>query len=232
MFMAVIEKKIIIIAQELLESVRKGVPDLELVGRLAGYHMEWLKKELVSDNEKKAFWINVYNIQFQLLSQQGLRNPQIFRKKLFTVAKMDLSLDDVEHGILRRNKWKYGLGYLPWTGSGIDKELMVSEMDPRIHFVLNCGAKSCPPIRILEPSVVGQQLDEACQGFLMGETELGKGQKELFVSRIFLWFLGDFGGKGVIRKMLEKELKRDLKGYKIKFRAFNWEKEMGKFKDV
>lgn len=65
----------------------------------------------------RAFWVNCYNA----FVQDVLRtNPAVYEDKReffgsarFTVAGTSLSLDDIEHGILRSSKWKYGLGYVP-----------------------------------------------------------------------------------------------------------------------
>jgi len=230
--MSIIDRNIISIAEELLGTIREGKPNIELVGRLAGYPPDLMKRELDDDFKRKAFWVNVYNIQFQLLAVKVLPKAGLFSRKLFTVAKSDFSLDLVEHGILRRKKWKYGLGYLPWAVKGIDREILPETFDPRIHFVLNCGAKSCPPITILQPGLVEKQLTEAQRNFLLNETVFGKGKKELVVSRICLWFLGDFGGKSGIRKLLEKELKKDLRGYRISFGKFNWDQDLNKFSNA
>ena len=35
------------------------------------------------------------------------------------------------------------------------------DFDPRIHFALVCGAKSCPPVRVYEPGIVDDALQMA-----------------------------------------------------------------------
>ena len=70
-----------------------------------------------------------------------------------------LSLDDIEHGILRRYRQKYSLGYLPqfWVNNTI-KKLAVHEMDNRIHCALSCGAVSCPAIAFYDAENIDAQL--------------------------------------------------------------------------
>ena len=46
--------------------------------------------------------------------------------------------------------------------------------DPRIHFALNCGAVSCPPIAVYEGESLDEQLDIATEGFLEGNTIVDK----------------------------------------------------------
>jgi len=81
----------------------------------------------------------------------------------YNVGGMNFSLDDIEHGVLRGNvsliKSMLGIkGYrfdindprqkLANSGSKIDGKFIEGRKEPRIHFALNCGAKSCPPIRL------------------------------------------------------------------------------------
>ena len=53
---------------------------------------------------------------------------------------MSFSLDDIEHGILRRN----ARNHIEVGDSKLTH--MVDKVDYRIHFALNCGAQSCPAI--------------------------------------------------------------------------------------
>ena len=67
-----------------------------------------LRQELSTDGRKKAFWINIYNAYYQILRQEtDLIKPAIYRDKLVNIAGKMISLDAVEHGILRRNRFKY-----------------------------------------------------------------------------------------------------------------------------
>ncbi len=103
---------------------------------------------LYNDDAIKTFWINIYNAWFQILAtREKKKSPEIFTGKLITIADTKFSLDDIEHGILRRYRWKLSRGYLPELFPGrLIKQLAVAKIDYRIHFALNCGAKSCPPI--------------------------------------------------------------------------------------
>ncbi len=46
---------------------------------------------------------------------------------------------------------------------------VVSPMDPRIHFALVCGAKSCPPIKVYTPTSLQEGLDSATMAFCEGQ---------------------------------------------------------------
>lgn len=45
----------------------------------------------------------------------------------------------------------------------------VKDMDKRIHFALNCGAKSCPPIKVYTPDTLEEGLQSAATAFCEGE---------------------------------------------------------------
>ena len=70
------------------------------------------------------------------------RNP-LFGKKIIDIAGKRISLDEIEHGLLRHSKVKWGLGYINNIfPSHFEKMNRVSKVDYRIHFALNCGAGS------------------------------------------------------------------------------------------
>ena len=131
-----------------------------------------------------------------------------------------MSLDGIEHGILRRSRWRLGLGFvgnpLP---SPFERQHRVGRLDPRIHFALNCAAASCPPIAAYRPSDVDAQLDLATRSYL-GST-VKTGPDHLTVPRILLWFAGDFGGPPGIRSFLRRHGVK-LAGWPLRFGAYDW----------
>ena len=139
-------------------------------------------------------------------------------------------MDDIEHGILRRFRHKYSLGYFPQLfASKAIKKLAVSKVDYRIHFALNCGAKSCPPIAFYTADQIEQQLETATLSFLESETDYLNEKKEVHISRLFLWFMADFGGKRGIRQILEKKLHQKTTGYQLVFKKYSWEEHLDNF---
>lgn len=68
------------------------------------------------------------------------------------------------------------------------------ECDPRIHFALNCGAVSCPPIAVYSADDLDGQLSDATAGFLEGNTEVNTKDNTVNVSMLFKWYREDFGG--------------------------------------
>lgn len=153
---------------------------------------------LVSDRQKKAFWVNVYN---------GLTNYWMIRKRIRRSMKEDLrifvynqvkiggfkfSLDQIEHGILRRNaKVKYWPlpQFMPWDRR---RAFICAQLDYRIHFALNCGANSCPAIAFYDPENIENQLAQAEAIFAETEFIVDEELCTLTVSKIFQWYQKDF----------------------------------------
>lgn len=158
-------------------------------------------------DEATAFWVNLYNAFVQ---DDLTRHPEryhdrraFFGDRRHTVADTDLSLDTIEHGIIRHSKWKYGLGYVPNPfPSRFERRHRLVEIDPRIHFALNCGAESCPPIAVYTAETLDADLDASTHGFLEATTSYDSNTDVLRVSRVFLWYRGDFGGGRGIRRFL------------------------------
>ena len=184
-----------------------------------------LKTELYTDEAKKTFWINIYNAFYQLeASKPTASRKTIFSAKVISIAHNLFSLDDIEHGILRKNRWKWSFGYLknPFV-STLLKELEVQTIDYRIHFALNCGAKSCPPIAFYTFDKIEQQLDAAMYSFLLSESVLDEKNRTIITSKLLHWYRADFGGIKGIKKILSQVFAFDTASYKIKFSAYSWE---------
>lgn len=219
------------LAEELLMAVKLKEATISKQEELSVLEYHDLKALLDNDNKKKAFWINLYNAFYQILFiQKKVRKPAIYNEKLIDIADMQFSLDDIEHGILRKHKFKYSLGFLsnPFSKTEI-KTLAVKTVDYRIHFALNCGARSCPPIAFYKASALDSQLDMATQSFLEQESDFDNHNKVLYTTALFKWFLGDFGGKKGIRHIYDKQLGKNLEGYSIKYTDYSWEEELDNF---
>lgn len=219
------------LSEQLLVQVKMQQHIAEIIAQLEALPLTALKASLNNDVRKKAFWINIYNAFFQILrSQQQVEKPVVYCQKLLTIAGQVFSLDDIEHGILRRNRIKWSLGYLgnPFAPALL-KKLAVQSVDWRIHFALNCGAKSCPPIAFYSPEKLDRQLDMAALSFLESETVVFSEKKEIHVTRLFQWFLGDFGGRGGVRRILQEKLNLETAGMRLVFKEYDWEEELENF---
>ncbi len=157
--------------------------------------------EAWDEQAKIAFWINAYNaltlkviidhypIKAGLLSgmaypANSIRQiPDVWDKVQFLVIGQKLTLNEIEHGVLRgQNKdlaEKYGRFH-----------------EPRIHVALVCAAMGCPQLRN-EPFIgekLDAQLDGQSRGFVTdpGKFRLDRDSGKVYLSRIFKWFGGDF----------------------------------------
>jgi Protein of unknown function, DUF547 len=202
------------LSEQFLYAVKLEEPTNDLEAQLAGLDYDRLVSGLNNDNAIKTFWLNMYNGWFQVLAvREKLKNPEIFKSERIMIASKKFSLDEIEHGILRKFRWKYSKGYLAsfFPGKTI-KQLAVEKIDYRIHFALNCGAKSCPPIAFYKYANIDRQLDIAAKVFLKSETEIDTINKTVSVTKIMDWFAADFGGKKGVRKIISNALQKDVDG--------------------
>jgi len=214
-------------SQNLIESVKSGRDYHNTQLEIATGKLEILFSELNEDAKTLAFWINIYNAFIQIIL---IEKPEIYhhRKEFFggkhsKVAGQKISLDNIEHGILRRSKWKYSFGYIssPFITS-FERAFRVVRVDPRIHFALNCGASSCPPIRSYNPDDLEQQLELATESYLEAEINYLPDKNLMVIPAIFNWFRGDFGGKKGIVEFLRKYYSSSHVNFKISFKAYDW----------
>lgn len=94
------------------------------------------------------------------------------------------------------------LSYLPSEHLIVVNQLPIGRdsFDPRVHFILNCGALSCPPIKVLDCDAqqdgggnVDAALGAAAAAYLHGEVSVDLVQKQVFLPRLLLWYGQDFG---------------------------------------
>lgn len=222
------------LAERFLQEVKTEKNSEKTIQQLAEMDLENLEDSVKTDDEKLAFWINIYNAT----TQYSLRkNPAYFEKrssfyktKLITLAGEKLSLDEIEHGILRRNISKYSFGYVPkLTTRSFLRRNQVKKVDPRIHFSLNCGAKSCPPVFFFEVKKIQTQLELSTASYL--EIECEKKGDSLFVPVLFSWFRGDFGGKKGIYAFLENyQIISKNERPTLVYKPYDWELMIGNYK--
>jgi Protein of unknown function, DUF547 len=196
------------VSADLLAGVREESDVAHLLAALGQWERTELVKSLQDDNRRKAFWINVYNA-FNLLKlrAQPAHNKADKARHFFSrdivVAGQACSLNDIEHRILRRSRRWWGRGrWRRWWPGAWEMACRVDALDARIHFALNCGAVSCPPIRAYTAAEIDAQLDLATQGYLATEIDVMEDGK-LKVSGLFRMYEFDFGGlDGVIAFIL------------------------------
>ena len=149
-----------------LEAYLKAVAGARL-GRLAPGHLE-------------ALLINAYNACTveSILDHPGVSSirdiPGVWTKVRHRVGGFDLTLDEIEHRILR-----------PFF------------RDPRLHFALNCASRSCAPLPpwAYDGERIDAQLEERAGSFLSDPKNVRAERSKLLVSKYFDWYGGDFTAK-------------------------------------
>ncbi len=208
--------------------VQSNTPELAVRSDLAE-RMEWIRDtdpfSIPDQNDRLAFLINAYNLSVidavvdlkqrsRTFAKRGVRSPfmfiRFFLARRVRIGKYRVSLSKLEHR---------------WIRKGFD--------EPRIHFALNCGAASCPPLRegLYRGATLDEELRSATQLFL--SSPIGaipkKSENILKISRIFRWYKKDFGGKAGVLSFLTEYLPRDLSDWlqecepEIQYMVYDWE---------
>ncbi len=196
--------------------------------------LDQLANQVATDDQKLAFWINIYNAYIQVVLT---KNPELykdrtafFKKKQINIGGRLFSFNDIEHGILRRSQNELFLGYFSRLfPDKTEKMLRVEKVDWRLHFGLNCGAASCPPVRTYYVDNVRAQLDSAAEAYLGRYTKYDASKKSARVTPLFTWFRGDFGGlEGVKNILIRFELIPDKKT-ELVTDSYDWTLKLSNF---
>ncbi|MFS8082153.1 MAG: DUF547 domain-containing protein [Ginsengibacter sp.] len=224
------------LSQQFIYAAKTGNDVSGQINELAKLNLASLATTLSNDDMRKAFWINLYNgfTQYFLKKdpERYKSRGKFFKAKQINVAGTDWSLDQIEHDILRRSKVKWSLGYLnKIIVSKKIKMLRLDHLDYRIHFALNCGAKSCPPIAFYDPNHINQQLDVATRAYLTGEADYNSTKNTLELPAIMGWFRRDFKGKKNMLKLVKKlDIVPEDKYPRISFKKYDWNLYLNNYK--
>lgn len=207
--------------------------------------------DLTSREDRLAFFINIYNalVVHALVvigpAANGFARGQWFDKIRYEIGGYTFSSNDIEHGVLRGNAPSpanllsmIGLSSLAgksFKGSDPRARLAIAPKDPRIHFALNCGAVSCPPIRVYNSERLEFGLSAAASAFCAGEVDVDSTQSKLRVSMILKWYGKDFGTKAELIRFLIQYLpdekskalqemvnKLGAEGIVVEYRPYDW----------
>lgn len=154
-------------------------------------------------NTLLAFGINAYNLFVKYaFIKVGIPNSSTSRSAFFTQVKFNIgghlySFNDFEHGILRGNRRPPYTLSKPIGSSGDPRLAFVLEseqVDCRIHFALNCGAKSCPPVKTFTALDIEEELRIVAQAFCEDDNNVLVDQENqtLYLSKILSWYMVDF----------------------------------------
>ncbi|HMB48582.1 MAG TPA: DUF547 domain-containing protein [Afifellaceae bacterium] len=142
--------------------------------------------------ERMAFWINLYNAKTldvvldhypiksikQIDLGGGFFGSGPWKAKLVTLEGRRLSLDNIEHDILR-------------AGFG----------DPLIHYALNCASVGCPDLQTSawRGQTLRRQFDLGARSYVNHPRGVLVDDRRFTASKIYRWYRGDFGGSSGLK---------------------------------
>ena len=179
--------------------------------------------------EARAFWLNLYNaLTLHALHTAGVRETVLERAGFFSrfayrVSGLDLSLNDIEHGVLRGNRDAL-LSRAPF-GSDDPRAKLILPLDARIHFALNCGALSCPPIQAYDPARLEAQLELAAQSYLHSARRVGE---TVWLPRLLSYYKADFGDPLEFARRYCSDLPATAP---VRFEPYDWSLAQSPFKN-
>ena len=161
-------------------------------------------------NSYQAFWINAYNLSVikgvidNYPTNSPLDNEGFFDKTTYSLGGKSITLNDIEHKLLRGNF-----------------------KDARFHFVLVCGAVGCPPLinQAYLPNTLNAQLEKQTKIALNGTfLRVNAKKKRVQASQIMEWYKEDFTMNGkseidFINKYRDEKL--DSK-FKLSYFPYDW----------
>jgi Protein of unknown function, DUF547 len=177
----------------------------------------------MSRDGQLAFWINAYNAVtidkvIKWKPEKSVRETLIpgvwtstkfFTTRENTVASRQLSQDDIENDILRKQFH-----------------------DPRIHFAIVCASSGCPPLPhfAYTEANVQEKLDQETRKYLASDRGLriDRADNTLYLSKIFDWYAGDFVAKsGSVIDFIKPYLSDEARAFlerkpKIAYLEYNW----------
>jgi hypothetical protein len=139
------------------------------------------KPELFAgDDESKRYYLTAYNAYVLFYAAKAYPDKNAlwaklgwFKNKDIVLGGRRLTLNDLEHNIIRKRF-----------------------LDPRIHFYLNCGAKSCPPLkaRAIAEKATDAELEDGARAFINdpANVRFEATTRTLYLSKLFDWYAGDF----------------------------------------
>lgn len=144
------------------------------------------KVSALNQDEQYAFWVNLYNaVTVEVIIEHypvasirdisispGLFSTGPWGKKLVTVEDEELSLDNIEHDILRK----------VWD-------------EPRVHYAVNCASFGCPNLATVPYTgkALEKQLTKAASDYINHPRGVAFDGDRLTLSKIFDWYGKDFG---------------------------------------
>lgn len=226
------------VAQDLLQNIMAKKSYEKQVNLLAESTLEDLVSELNTDTKKLAFWLNIYNSFIQISLTENPKEYKdrgaFFKKERVKIAGETLSFDDIEHDIMRKSRVKISWGYLrKYFRPKWERKLRIDgDLEWRIHFALNCGAKSCPPVALFSAENLNKELNFMATEYLKEQTTYNAETKTATSVVLFSWFRADFGGLCGARQILVDYKITPEKPKDLEFKDYDWTLLLGNFRTI
>lgn len=170
---------------------------------------DWIS---LNTSDQKAFWINAYNA----FTIKAILNH-------YPVASiMDIKVDD-------NTIWDVPfitINNKPYTLNDIEHRVLLEDhFDPRIHFVINCAAASCPPLanKAYNGRNLDNQMETVTRSFIQNETFNQIKQNKVQLSKIFDWYKDDFTKSGNLLSYINQYSKKSVSSdAMIIFNEYDW----------
>jgi hypothetical protein len=172
--------------------------------------LQGVKVTALRADEQRAFWINLYNaltidVVLGRYPVKTIKDISLgggffasgpWKKALVTVEGKALSLDNIEHDILRK-VWR----------------------DPRVHYAVNCASMSCPNLmaKAFTAANLDQMLTQGARDYINHPRGVKVSGAKVTLSRIYSWYRSDFGASdtevlGHLAAYASPALKKQLAG--------------------
>jgi len=174
---------------------------------------------------KRSYWINTYNtLVLQAVLEywplQSVRDVKISLSSRLVPGKGFFYDRKVTVGGKETNLYD------------LEKQVLKTQKDPRLHFALNCASASCPVLRPWEWTE--EQLDEAGRVFINNPHNVSVEADSVMLSSIFKWYKKDFPADILVylQQYAEPPLKRALQTalddrYRIRYETYDWSLNAG-----
>ena len=174
----------------------------------------------LSRDEAHAYWVNLYNAKtldvildhypvesIRRINLGGaLFKPGPWSKHILTIDGVALTLDDVEHRVVR-----------------------AIFLDPMSHYGLNCASYSCP--NLMPDAYTGSNIDallaESGRQYVNHPRGVEVARGRITASRIYDWYAEDFGGKDALKahwmKLADPEKAEAIGAAEIGRFSYDWD---------
>ena len=170
--------------------------------------LQKINTQKLNEKARLAFYINLYNLttlkviadNYPIKSIKDIKGGKIWDIGLMVLNGKSYSLNELENQLIR----------------GQYKE-------PRIHFLINCGAKSCPPLHTeaFTEKNIDELMDKRTRQFINDALSNTITPKQIKISKIFDWYQTDFGNLVSFINRYSKT--KVLNNAKISFMDYDWD---------